>query len=642
MSRIPSSFIDDVLNRLDIVDVVDHRVKLKRSGKNYMACCPFHQEKTPSFTVSPDKQFYYCFGCGASGNALGFIMEFDHAGFTDAVESAAKMLGLSVPYEETPGNRQQPKDNNLYTLLDKANQFYRQQLREHPERKTALTYLQTRGLTPEICAQFGIGYAAAGWDNLLKALGPTEQAQKQLLDAGLITENEDKTRKYDRFRQRIMFPILDVRGRTIGFGGRILGSETTTAPDGSKIKAGGPKYLNSPETEVFHKGRELYGLYQARMSNRHLQRLLVVEGYMDVIALAQFDISYAVATLGTACGEDHLHLAFKYCSEIVFCFDGDNAGRTAARRALENTLPSMTDGRQVKFLFLPEGQDPDSLVRQIGKERFEQQIEQASPLEDYFFRNLAEGINLNSMEGRARLSKLAAPQLHRLPTGVYRELMFQQLARHTGLSLDLLQELVHAPAEREVSQTSAQLAQPIHTESTYSAQTSKRATPQNSAPPLPFGSRTPFQAIKITPARMAIMLLLEHPELVNSLEITWQADDQAADEQLLARLIENIHSHQLSSFHSIMGFWAGEFGVQAQNELTSLVSDQFLGSVKRLSPFDAGQELADAFRKLHLQAQQRQCQRELSTLQAIPLDALSEEQKARLRELLKIKLSTRH
>jgi DNA primase len=633
MSRIPSSFIDDVLNRLDIVDVVDHRVKLKRSGKNYMACCPFHQEKTPSFTVSPDKQFYYCFGCGASGNALGFIMEFDHTGFTDAVESAAKMLGLTVPYEDTHPSKAHKKDSNLYTLLEQASQFYKQQLREHPDRKTALTYLQTRGLTTEICALFGIGYAAAGWDNLLKALGPNEQAQKQLLDAGLITENEDKTRKYDRFRQRIMFPILDVRGRTIGFGGRILGSETTTAPDGSKIKVGGPKYLNSPETEVFHKGRELYGLYQARMSNRHLQRLLVVEGYMDVIALAQFDISYAVATLGTACGEDHLQLAFKYCSEIVFCFDGDNAGRTAARRALENTLPCMTDGRQVKFLFLPEGQDPDSLVRQIGKERFEQQIEQATALEDYFFRNLSEGINIHSMEGRARLSKLAAPQLNLLPAGVYRELMFQQLARHTGLSLDLLQDLVHTPA---VPQT--EILAPI---ASHTAEQPHREFHQRPPAAAQIPQRPNFQTIKITPARMATMLLLEHPELINTLDEAWRADPAAQDEHLLEQLITSIKQYQLQSFHSIMGFWAGEFGVDAQKELTLLVSNQFLGAVKRLSPFDAQQELSDAFNKLKIHAQQRQYQSELTQLQAIPLSELDEDKKNRLRELLKIKLLTR-
>lgn len=644
MSRIPSSFIDDVLNRLDIVDVVDHRVKLKRSGKNYMACCPFHQEKTPSFTVSPDKQFYYCFGCGASGNALGFIMEYDHQGFTDAVESAAKMLGLTVPYEDTHPSKAPKKESNLYTLLEQASQFYKQQLREHPDRKTALTYLQTRGLTPEICALFGIGYAAAGWDNLLKALGPTEQAQKQLLDAGLITENEDKTRKYDRFRQRIMFPILDVRGRTIGFGGRILGSDTTTAPDGSKIKAGGPKYLNSPETEVFHKGRELYGLYQARMSNRHLQRLLVVEGYMDVIALAQFDISYAVATLGTACGEDHLHLAFKYCSEIVFCFDGDNAGRTAARRALENTLPSMTDGRQVKFLFLPEGQDPDSLVRQIGKERFEQEIEQATPLEEYFFRTLAEGLNMHSMEGRARFSKLAAPQLHRLPTGVYRELMFQQLSRQTGLSLDVLQELIQAPTD-----TQAAITPEARTQATSRFTTAEPAPrieqhPTEIPPPPAAHStaRPGFQTIKITPARMAILLLLEHPELIKTLDGHWQAEPTAPDEQLLAQLINTITQHQLQSFHSIMGFWAGEFGVAAQKELTQMVSNQFLGSVKKLSPFDAEQELRDAFKKLSAQAQQRHLRTELAQLQAIPLDALDEGQKNRLRELLKMKLLNRH
>ncbi|MEY4589146.1 MAG: hypothetical protein RL497_1222 [Pseudomonadota bacterium] len=665
MSRIPSAFIDDLLNRLDIVDVIDHRVKLKRSGKNYTACCPFHQEKTPSFNVTPDKQLYYCFGCGASGNALGFIMEFDHLGFTDAVESAAKILGLTIPYEDTHASKPQKKDSNLYSLLEKASQFYKQQLREHPDRKTALTYLQTRGLTDEICALFGLGYAAAGWDNLLKALGPNEQTQKQLLDAGLITENEDKTRKYDRFRQRIMFPILDVRGRTIGFGGRILGSETTTAPDGSKIKVGGPKYLNSPETEVFHKGRELYGLYQARMANRHLQRLLVVEGYMDVIALAQFDITYAVATLGTACGEDHLHLAFKYCSEIVFCFDGDNAGRTAARRALENTLPSMTDGRQVKFLFLPEGQDPDSLVREIGKARFEHEIEKATALEDYFFRTLAEGLNIHSMEGRARLSKLAAPQLHRLPPGVYRELMFQQLARHTGLSLDLLQDLVHEPNAPSPAPSPAQNS----TTNTPTITEPRRREPLQPAPEfIAQPRRQTFQTIKITPARMAVLLLLEHPELANSLDseqlnsldhaantsmdatiATTHATTHATmdshnttDEPLLHRLITSIQQFKLHNFHSIMGFWAGEFGVAAQKELTQLVSNQYLSSVKKLTAYDAQQELNDAFKKIKIHSQQRRYQQELAQLQAIPLGDLSDNQKKRLLELLKIKSLSRH
>ncbi|HMY39712.1 MAG TPA: toprim domain-containing protein, partial [Marinagarivorans sp.] len=402
----------------------------------------------------------------------------------------------------------------------------------------------------------------------------------------------------------------------------------------------GPKYLNSPETEVFHKGRELYGLYQARMSNRHLQRLLVVEGYMDVIALAQFDISYAVATLGTACGEDHLQLAFKYCSEIVFCFDGDNAGRSAARRALENTLPSMTDGRQVKFLFLPEGQDPDSLVRQIGKERFEQQIEQAIPLEDYFFRTLAEGLNMHSMEGRARFSKLAAPQLHRLPSGVYRELMFQQLSRHTGLSLDVLQELIHTPQEPAAPpvEVRSKPAAPL----TATEGPSQREPQPFEPPPLVNSRARPvFQTIKITPARMAILLLLEHPELTKTLDGQWRAEPAEADEQLLEQLITNIAQHQLQSFHSIMGFWAGEYGVTAQKELTQMVSNQFLGAVKKLSAFDAEQELRDAFKKLATQAQQRQLRTELAQLQTIPLDALDEAQKNRLRELLKIKLLSR-
>lgn len=439
-SRIPQPFIDELLERTDVVEVVDSRVKLKRAGKNYSACCPFHEEKTPSFTVSPDKQFYYCFGCGASGNAVGFVMEFDRCDFRSAVELLAKQAGLQMPTENSAIANAEKARAPLYDTLAEANDFYQAQLRKHPQRLQAVNYLRARGLDGRIAKAFAMGFAPPGWDNLIKQLFATkgEKAQeillKRLQDTGLAIARPEKGTHYDRFRHRIMFPIIDIRGRTIGFGGRVLGDDK-------------PKYLNSPETAVFQKGKELYGLYQAIQHQRSLPKLLVVEGYMDVVALAQFDIHYAVATLGTACGEDHLNLAFKYTSEVVFCFDGDAAGKTAAKRALENALPVMTDGRQVKFLFLPDGEDPDSLVRQVGKPTLEKLIDHAVPLEDFFFDTLSDDLNPQSIEGRARISQRASPLLAQLPSGIYRELMFDQLARRTGVDRSTLDDLIPAAAQ---------------------------------------------------------------------------------------------------------------------------------------------------------------------------------------------------
>lgn len=435
MSRIPQSFFDDLLNRIDIVDVIDHRVKLKKSGKNYSACCPFHEEKTPSFTVSQDKQFYYCFGCGATGSAITFLMEYERLGFIDAVESLARLAGVEVPRENNEHHQQQDsKLKKLYSVLSKANTYYQAQLKEHKHRDSAINYLQSRGLSGNIARDFQIGYAPPGWDGLIHELGQSTESKKLLVDSGLIIEKEEDKRLYDRFRHRIMFPIRDVRGRTIAFGGRVLGDDK-------------PKYLNSPETDVFHKGAELYGLYEARQANRQLEQIIVVEGYMDVIALAQYDITNAAATLGTACGEDHLSLAFRYTNEIIFCFDGDNAGRTAAKRALTNSLSAMTDGRQIKFLFLAEGQDPDTLVRQIGKERFLAQTKQSKPLEEFLFDVAAEDLDITTMEGRARFSKIAAPLINLLPEGVFRVLMFDNLAKRTGLSTEVLRELTKEPVK---------------------------------------------------------------------------------------------------------------------------------------------------------------------------------------------------
>ncbi|MBS7664223.1 DNA primase [Pseudomonas lalucatii] len=410
---IPQSFIDDLLNRTDIVEVVSARIQLKKAGKNYTACCPFHKEKTPSFSVSPDKQFYYCFGCGAGGNALGFVMDHDQLEFPQAVEDLAKRAGMEVPREEggRGGKPRQPTDSPLYPLLAAAAEFYRQALKSHPQRRAAVDYLKGRGLSGEIARDFGLGFAPPGWDNLLKHLAGDSLQQKAMIDAGLLVENSDSGKRYDRFRDRVIFPIRDSRGRVIAFGGRVLGDDK-------------PKYLNSPETPVFHKGQELYGLFEARKSNRDLEEIMVVEGYMDVIALAQQGLRNAVATLGTATSEEHLKRLFRLVPSVLFCFDGDQAGRNAAWRALEATLPNLQDGRRARFLFLPDGEDPDTLVRSEGTDAFRARInQQAQPLADYFFQQLGEEADPRSLEGKAHLATLAAPLIDKIPGNNLRTLM---------------------------------------------------------------------------------------------------------------------------------------------------------------------------------------------------------------------------
>lgn len=423
--RIPEPFIDDVIARTDLVELINSRVPLKRSGKNYAACCPFHQEKTPSFTVSPQKQFYYCFGCGASGNAIGFLMDYDRLTFVDAVESLAKTLGMEVPREDDQRFQQQQNLKPLYAILEKAREYYQAQLKNPQVRERAISYLKRRGLVGEVAKAFAIGFAPPGWDNLIKHLNANDQEKELLVTAGLAIKN-DRGRIYDRFRDRIMFPIRDPRGRTIGFGGRVLGDEK-------------PKYLNSPETPVFHKSRELYGLFEARQQRTPIRKHLVVEGYMDVVALAQFGIHYAVATLGTASNQEHLEKLFKQVNEVVFCFDGDEAGRNAARRALENAIPTLKDGREVKFLFLPEGEDPDTMVREQGPEVFQHLVDNGQPLSEFFYQSLSEGLDLKTLDGKARLAKLAAPHIERIPKGIFRQLMLDRLAQITELSSTALE-----------------------------------------------------------------------------------------------------------------------------------------------------------------------------------------------------------
>ena len=421
---IPRTFIQDLLSRVDIVDVVDRHVKLKRAGANFAACCPFHNEKTPSFTVSATKQFYHCFGCGAHGTAVGFLMEYSGLGFVDAIKELAQSVGMTVP-ESAPDPAAQRKaeaGEDLHGVMLKAAHYYRAQLKAAPH---AIEYLKRRGLSGEIAKRFGIGYAPEGWQNLQGAF--PEYHAKSLVGAGLVKVNEDN-RRYDIFRDRIMFPIVDVRGNVIGFGGRVLG-------------AGEPKYLNTPETPIFEKGRELYGLYQARAAIRKAGRVVVVEGYMDVVALAQHGVEYAVATLGTATTSLHVQKLLRQAEEVIFCFDGDEAGLRAAWRALEQSLAQLNDGKQVRFLFLPAGEDPDSYIRKTGKEAFEALLAQAPTLSRFMLEELSRRVDLATAEGRAALVHQAKPLLKQLPGNALRLQIVRELAGLARMAADEVERL---------------------------------------------------------------------------------------------------------------------------------------------------------------------------------------------------------
>jgi len=489
--RIPQEFLDQLLNRVDLVEIVNSRVLLRRAGREFMACCPFHAEKTPSFSVSPSKQFYHCFGCGAHGNAIGFLMDYERLEFLDAVEELARHAGLELPQRGDSGD----SSRTLLERVARADRFFRQQLRIHPDRQRAVDYLRQRGLTGQIAGVFGIGYAPPGWDNLCRALRGDGVPAEDLLAAGLASRDE-QGRLRDRFRDRIIFPIRDRRGRVIAFGGRTLDGDVT------------PKYLNSPETPLFHKGSELYGLYEARAHNRSLPRLIVVEGYMDVVALAQHGISYAVATLGTATTAEHIERLFRVVNDVVFCFDGDRAGRTAAWRALEVALPFLRDGRQIGFLFLPEGEDPDSLVRREGQAAFERRLEQATPLADYLFAELRGQSNPETLAGRAKLAELARPLLEKLPDGHFRDLMGERLRQEAGVNATRLR------------------------------------------PPPVAASRADHNLRLIrTPLRKAIALLLYRPELAQQAMVndSTPLDSGEPGTRLLAELIETLRDHpQLS------------------------------------------------------------------------------------------------
>ena len=413
---IPDSFKHDLLNRVDIVDVIQRHLPLKKAGANYSACCPFHNEKSPSFTVSPSKQFYHCFGCGAHGDAIGFLMEYSGLGYIEAIKELAAGAGMTMPeFEPRFGKKKEETGPDLYELMQRATQYYREQLKASPH---AIDYLKRRGLSGQIAAHFGIGYAPDGWQNL-QAVFP-DYDDKSLKEVGLVIEN-DAGKRYDRFRDRIMFPIVNQRGFVIGFGGRVIG-------------AGEPKYLNSPETPLFEKGRELYGLPQARQAIRDAGRVLVVEGYMDVVALAQHGVGYAVATLGTATTPVHVQKLLRQADEIVFSFDGDAAGRKAAWHALEVSLPATLDNKTIRFLFLPEGEDPDSYVRAKGKAAFEELVGRAEPLSAYLLAQLRARVDTNTVEGRSRLVHEAKPLLKSVAAPALQLQLLKQVADIAGMT----------------------------------------------------------------------------------------------------------------------------------------------------------------------------------------------------------------
>ncbi len=567
--KIPQHFIDELLTRVDIVDVINTRVPLKQAGHEYKACCPFHDEKTPSFTVSPVKQFYHCFGCGAHGTAVGFLMEYERLSFPEAIETLAENAGIEVPREAQ--TERGPDLSPIYDTLEQAARFYAWQLRHHPDSARAVEYLRRRGLSGDVAAEFRLGYAPPGWDNLLRELGTDEAAVGRLRSAGLISEPGDGKR-YDRLRERIVFPIHDARGRVVGFGGRVLGDAT-------------PKYLNSPETPVFHKGRELYGLYEARRHARNLERLIVVEGYMDVVALTQFGIRNAVATLGTATTADQLEKLFRAVPEVVFCFDGDRAGRDAAWKALDTALPLMREGRQARFLFLPEGEDPDSLVRAEGAKAMQERFANAQPLSEFLFARLAEKVDTRSLDGRARLAELAKPLIARVPAGVFRELLGQRLAE--------LVRLEHLGLKSEERSTTA---------------------------------RRGGRAAGVRPRSLmqqVIALVVQHPTAAAGVALPEDlARAQAPGAALLRELLETLATAPQLPTAALVERAETPESRQALAKLAAAPLDL-------LPEVDVARQLADALERLAGQLRKV----ELAALSSQPLERLSDVDKQRLREL---------
>ncbi|MFM2480341.1 DNA primase [Celerinatantimonas sp. YJH-8] len=523
--RISQQFIDDLLARVDIVSLIDQRVRLKKAGKNYQACCPFHNEKTPSFTVSPDKQFYHCFGCGAHGNAIGFLMEYERFEFVEAVEELASLMGVEVQREESGhgGARSSQtiaQSSDLYELMQHVNRFYQYQLRKNVRSQTVIDYLKQRGLNGEIAKDFGIGYSPDEWDAVSRQFGQNREQSDQLLRCGLLIENENG-RRYDRFRDRLMFPIRDRRGRYIGFGGRVLGDGT-------------PKYLNSPETDIFHKGRELYGFYEVRQKHKKIDKLLVVEGYMDVVSLAQFGVDYAVASLGTSTTAEHLQMMFRASNRIICCYDGDRAGRDAAWRALINALPQLRDGVEMQFMFLPDGEDPDTLVRSIGKAAFEEQLEQAMPLSEFMFDKLSQEIDTRTDAGLSHMANEARQLINQVQAGFYQDMLKSTLARWLRWDEQRLERFFTSPA------------------------------PKNAW-------KTQRSVLKLTPMRRAIAIVLQYPECaldVPNLEYLRALPLNGS--QLLIELVQQIRQKPDITTAQLLERWRERPEATALNKMASI------------------------------------------------------------------------
>lgn len=578
---IPQHFIDDLITRADIVEVLGSRIQLKKAGREYKACCPFHGEKTPSFTVSPNKGFYHCFGCGAHGTAIGFLMEHDHLSFIEAVESIAGMLGVEVPREES--QRPARRYDELFDLMRKVENHLQTILKDSP---AAVDYLKARGIDGATAKRFGLGYAPSGWSNLLDKFGKTKESTDKLLALGLIIR-KDNGQHYDRFRDRVMFPIRDSRGRCIGFGGRVMGNEE-------------PKYLNSPETVLFHKGRELYGLYEARQALRHIDRLVVVEGYMDVIGLARNGIDFSTATLGTATTDDHLNRLFRICDEIIFCFDGDRAGRAAAWRALENALPQIREGRQVRFVFLPDGQDPDSYVQEKGAAEFETALDNAVALSDFLLEELSTQVDMESMDGRARLAELARPLMARIVPGVYKELLIGRLAETVGLSARKLEAILSkdVPAAAQKPQITS---------------TRLRKNPAGT------GSGNP------SIIRRAITLLLHFPDAADKLDVEQMAGVSKPGADLLRELIEMVQAEPNMTTARLLERWRSHDEGRHLGKLAAV-------EIPATDDFDAAAELADC---LHQLAAAGRRERIDFLIEKERLNSLSSDQRDELRELMK-------
>jgi DNA primase len=606
MARIPNAFIDELLARVDIVEVIESRVPLKRAGREHKACCPFHDERSPSFTVSGTKQFYHCFGCGVHGSAIKFLMDYDRMEFVDAVEELAGRVGLKVPYEGGASNRQTDGEGDeMYAVLDAAARFYQRQL---PASAKSQSYLKQRGLNPAIIQQFGLGYAPDSWDALKSALGSDERKLRLLDKVGMLSTGE-RGSSYDKFRDRLMFPIHDRRGRVIAFGGRVMGD------------AEGPKYLNSPETPLFHKGRELFALHQVRTAHSKIARLIVVEGYMDVIALFQFGITQAVATLGTATTKDHAELLFRNSADVYFCFDGDRAGRSAAWRAVESVLPRMRDGRQAFFLFLPDGEDPDSLIRKEGTDGFEQRLRNATPLSEFFFLHQESETDLNTADGRARLAEKCRAHIASIPEGAFRDRLTEMLVEKSTIKWSFSPGLTSSMREKagelldvRLAEARGQHAEPHAAHAQYPSRA-------------PSGGPNPRRSL----VRTAIALLLQQPALAAQIEPPYVF---AILRQPGIPLLMEILSICLSRPEITTAVLLEQFdGREDQDALRKLVMMEFPSTPEHWKA-----EFLDALDQLNRQTAQQRLDDLLSRQQHTQL---SNDEKDEMRELLRSRVRTR-